>query len=57
MRKLKGTYTTATEVVGAEEPVPDIPGSFDDDILRTLRDMRDILSKIAEKLETVTKER
>lgn len=52
LRKYRGQYALATEVVRREEePVPKLPGRFDDDILRTLREMRELLADIARKLE------
>ena len=43
LRKFKEPYTTGTEVVyPKEEPVPQTPG-LDDEILTTLREIRDIL--------------
>ena len=44
LRKLKGPYVTGTEIVyPTEEPVPRLEG-LDDEILITLREIRDILS-------------
>jgi hypothetical protein len=43
LRKLKEPYVTGTEVVlPTEEPVPRMEG-LDDEILTTLREIRDIL--------------
>lgn len=44
LRKFRHPYATATEIIpGVEEPIPDIPDSLDDEILKTLREIRDIL--------------
>ncbi|MFW9847696.1 MAG: PH domain-containing protein [Candidatus Thorarchaeota archaeon] len=44
LRKFRHPYATATEIIpGLDEPVPDIPDSLDDEILQTLREIRDIL--------------
>jgi len=51
LRKFRAPYATGTEVVmPEEEPVPSLDDSLQDDILRTLRDMRDLLSSIDSKL-------
>ena len=43
LRKFKEPYVTATEVViPKEEPIPKVPG-FDDEMLSTLREIRDLL--------------
>jgi hypothetical protein len=47
LRKFKEPYTTGTEVVyPTEEPVPKMAG-LDDEILTTLREIRDILRQKA----------
>jgi hypothetical protein len=47
LRKFKEPYTTGTEVVyPKEEPVPKMAG-LDDEILTTLREIRDILRQKA----------
>jgi membrane protein YdbS with pleckstrin-like domain len=52
LRRYRGQYALTTEVVPREEePVPKLPGRFDDDILRTLREMRELLAEIARKLD------
>jgi membrane protein YdbS with pleckstrin-like domain len=52
LRKHRGQYALTTEVVRREEePAPKLPGRFDDDILRTLREIRELLTDIARKLE------
>lgn len=52
LRKYRGQYALATEVVRREEePVPKLAGTFDDDILRTLREIRELLTDIARKLD------
>jgi len=44
LRKFRHPYATATEIIpGMDEPIPDIPDSLDDEILKTLREIRDIL--------------
>ncbi len=44
LRKYRHPYATGTEIIpGVDEPIPDIPDSLDDEILKTLRDIRDIL--------------
>jgi uncharacterized membrane protein YdbT with pleckstrin-like domain len=43
MRKLRGTYTTATEVVTQEAAVPRMDDSLQDEILIAIRDIREIL--------------
>ncbi len=46
LRKFRHPYTTATEIVpGIDEPIPNMPDSLDDEILRTLREIRDILKE------------
>jgi membrane protein YdbS with pleckstrin-like domain len=51
LRKFRAPYTIGTEVVSRpEEPVPKLPDTLDDEILLTLREMREILSEIAGKL-------
>jgi membrane protein YdbS with pleckstrin-like domain len=50
LRKFTGVYATGTEVLRrVEEPVPSMPDSLDDEILTTLREMRDILERIENK--------
>ncbi|MFX1565085.1 MAG: PH domain-containing protein [Promethearchaeota archaeon] len=52
LRKFRAPYTIGAEVVSRrEEPVPKLPDKLDDEILLTLREMREILSEIARKLE------
>jgi membrane protein YdbS with pleckstrin-like domain len=52
LRRYRGQYALTTEVVRREEePVPKLPGRFDDDMLRTLREIRELLADIARKLE------
>jgi membrane protein YdbS with pleckstrin-like domain len=52
LRKHRGQYALTTEVVRREEePLPKLAGRFDDDILRTLREIRELLTDIARKLE------
>lgn len=44
LRKYRHPYATATEIIpGIDEVIPDIPDSLDDEILKTLREIRDIL--------------
>jgi len=44
LRRYRHPYATATEIIpGVDEPIPDIPDSLDDEILKTLREIRDIL--------------
>ncbi len=46
LRKYRHPYATSTEIIpGVEEPIPDIPDSLDDEILKTLREIRDILKE------------
>ncbi|UCE11487.1 MAG: PH domain-containing protein [Candidatus Thorarchaeota archaeon] len=49
MRKLKGTYAVGTEVLTPDETP--IPGNIDEAILTTLRQLRDILRRMDEKLD------
>ncbi len=52
LRKFRTPYATGTEAVRrTEEPIPKLPGSLDDEILWTLRDMRDLLTQIARKID------
>ncbi|MFX1319383.1 MAG: PH domain-containing protein [Promethearchaeota archaeon] len=52
LRKFRAPYTIGTEVLRRrEEQVPKLPDTLDDEILLTLREMREILSEIARKLE------
>lgn len=51
LRTFRAPYATGTEVVSRhEEPVPRLPDTLDDEILLTLREMREILQEIAQKL-------
>ncbi|MFW9919421.1 MAG: PH domain-containing protein [Candidatus Thorarchaeota archaeon] len=46
LRRYRHPYATATEIIpGVDEPIPDIPDSLDDEILKTLREIRDILKE------------
>jgi membrane protein YdbS with pleckstrin-like domain len=45
LRRFRAPYTTGTEVVTPDEPVPKLDDSLDDEILSTLREIRDILRK------------
>lgn len=52
LRKFRGQYALTTEIARREEePVPKLAGTFDDDILRTLREIRELLTSIARKLD------
>lgn len=52
LRKFRAPYTIGTEVVSRwEEPEPKLHETLDDEILLTLREIREILSQIARKLE------
>ena len=52
LRKFRAPYVTGTEVVQPqEEPVPKLPDTLEDDILRTLREIRNLLAQIASKLD------
>lgn len=54
LRKFRSPYVTGTEVVRRhEEPVPRLPDTLDDEILVTLREMREILTEISRKLEKI----
>ncbi len=51
LRKFRSPYVTGTEFAEyREEPVPRLPDTLDDDILRTLREMRELLAEISRKL-------
>jgi len=51
LRKFRDPYVTATEVVlPREEPVPRMDDSLDDEMLITLREIRDVLRKLESKL-------
>lgn len=51
LRKFRIPYVTGTEAVRrTEEPIPKLPDSLDDEILWTLREMRDLLTEIARKI-------
>ena len=46
LRRFRHPYATATEIIpGVDEPIPDLPDSLDDEILKTLREIRDILKE------------
>jgi hypothetical protein len=52
LRRFRDPYVTGTEVVHpVDEPVPRLSDSLDDEILITLRDIRNVLEKIDEKLD------
>lgn len=52
LRKFRAPYVTGTEVVQRKEaPVPKLPDTLDDDILQTLREIRELLAKIARNLD------
>ena len=51
LRKFRDPYVTATEVVlPREEPVPRMADSLDDEMLITLREIRDVMRKLESKL-------
>ncbi len=51
LRKFRDPYVTATEVVlPREEPVPRMDNSLDDEMLITLREIRDVMRKLESKL-------
>ena len=51
LRKFRDPYVTATEVVlPREEPVPRMDNSLDDEMLITLREIRDVMRKLETKL-------
>jgi len=51
LRKFRDPYVTGTEVVlPREEPVPRMADSLDDEMLITLREIRDVMRKIESKL-------
>ena len=52
LRKFRLPYATGTEAVRrTEEPIPKLPDSLDDEILLTLREMRDLLTEIVRKID------
>jgi membrane protein YdbS with pleckstrin-like domain len=52
LRKFRDPYVTGTEVVmPVEEPIPHLPDSLDDEMLITLRAIRDVLTRIEDKLD------
>jgi membrane protein YdbS with pleckstrin-like domain len=52
LRRFRDPYVTGTEVVHpVDEPVPRLRDSLDDEMLITLREIRDVLEKIDRKLE------
>lgn len=52
LRRFRDPYVTGTEVVHpVDEPVPRMRDSLDDEILITLREIRDVLEKIDKKFE------
>jgi membrane protein YdbS with pleckstrin-like domain len=52
LRKFKEPYVTGTEVgTPFDDPVPRMDGTLDDEILITLRHIRDVLRRIDEKLD------
>jgi len=52
LRKFRDPYVTTTEVVlPQEEPVPRMADSLDDEMLITLREIRDVMRKIERKLD------
>jgi membrane protein YdbS with pleckstrin-like domain len=56
LRMFRSPYVTGTEVVSRhEEPVPHLPDTLDDEILVTLREMREVLLEIARALKTIKK--
>ncbi len=58
LRKYRGTYVTATEVVErAERPVPSLEDSLMDEVLITLRQIRDNMRPLGEILEILRKRR
>jgi len=51
LRKYRAPYVTGTEVVERKEaPVPQLPDTLDDDILLTLREIRELLLEISKNL-------
>ena len=51
LRGFKQPYVTTTETIRPyEEPVPRMEGTFDDEILITLREIRDVLKRVEKKL-------
>lgn len=52
LRKFRDPYVTTTEVVlPSKESVPKIAGSLDDEILITLREIRDVLGRMDKKMD------
>ncbi|MHA1943309.1 MAG: PH domain-containing protein [Candidatus Thorarchaeota archaeon] len=52
LRRFRDPYVVGTEVVHpVDEPVPRLRDSLDDEILITLRDIRDVLGRIDEKMD------
>lgn len=52
LRKFRAPYVTGTEVVERKEaPVQRLPDTRDDDILRTLREIRELLTEISRNLK------
>jgi membrane protein YdbS with pleckstrin-like domain len=52
LRKFRDPYVTTTEVVlPHEDPVPRIADTLDDEILITLREIRDVLGRINQKMD------
>lgn len=52
LRRFRDPYVTGTEIVQpADRPVPHLPDSLDDEMLITLRAIRDVLTRIEKKLD------
>ncbi|TFF94977.1 PH domain-containing protein [Candidatus Thorarchaeota archaeon] len=52
LRRFRDPYVTGTEIVQpADRPVPHLPDSLDDEMLITLRAIRDVLTRIGKKLD------
>ncbi len=52
LRKFRDPYVVGTEVVHpVEEPVPRMKDSLDDEILLTLREIRDVLERVEDKMD------
>ena len=52
LRRFRDPYVTGTEVVHpVDDPVPRLSDSLDDEMLITLREIRDVLDKIDKKLD------
>jgi len=52
LRRFRDPYVVGTEVVHpVDEPVPRMPDSLDDEILITLREIRDVLGRIDQKMD------